>query len=150
MIAAVHISFDFVALCGYLGLTCSCYMTGIVWFAQVVHYPLLDRGLRDNFPEFAREYQSRTTWVVLPGLVGELISTACLLWLWPSLPTIVGATSLAAVWISTYFWLIPAHQRLKRGFDAAVHRSLVRRNLPRALLWTLRSGVMVWTVLTMP
>ena len=51
----------------YVGLACSLYMTGIVWFAQGVHYPLLNRAA--DFLEFANDYQRRTFYVVFPGLV---------------------------------------------------------------------------------
>ena len=36
-----------VTLACYLGLAGTLYMTGVVWFAQLVHYPLLDRGNSD-------------------------------------------------------------------------------------------------------
>ena len=61
------------SLC-YIGLASTLYMTGIVWFAQIVHYPLLGRNKGDSFTEFAREYQRRTLWVVTPGLAGEPVS----------------------------------------------------------------------------
>jgi hypothetical protein len=137
-------------VCGYLGLGCALYMTGVVWFAQLVHYPLLDRGNPADFPAFARAYQRRTLWVVTPGLVGEIASAVLLMWLWPSPQSIAGLAALTAVWVSTCFWVIPAHLKLKRGYDREVHQSLVRRNLPRALFWTLRSMVMTWTVVTLP
>ncbi len=89
-------------------------------------------------------------WVVLPGLAGEIASAVLLIWLWPGPQTYVGFAVLGAVWVSTYFWVIPAHLNFKLGYDAEVHRSLVRRNLPRALLWTLRAAIMVWTVATLP
>ncbi len=137
-------------VCGYLGLGCALYLTGVVWFAQLVHYPLLDRGNSADFPAFAHAYQRRTLWVVTPGLIGEIASAVLLMWLWPSPQSFAGLAALTAVWVSTGFWVIPAHLKLKRGYDRQVHQCLVRRNLPRALLWTLRSLVMLWTVVTLP
>jgi hypothetical protein len=137
-------------ICGYMGFACTLYMTGVVWFAQVVHYPLLDRGSPAAFTAFAREYQRRTLWVVIPGLTGEIFGAAGLVWLWPSPQSVAGLAALAAIWASTGFRVIPAHLALKRVYDQQVHRALVRRNLPRALLWTLRSAIMIWTILTLP
>lgn len=137
-------------VCAYLGLACSLYMTGVVWFAQLVHYPYLDRGDPSGFAAFARDYQWRTLWVVTPALAGEIGTAILLVWLWPSLQSVLGLATLSAVWISTSFWVIPAQLKLKRGYDRETHLSLVRRNLPRAVLWTLRSLVMIWTAVTLP
>ena len=138
------------ALC-YLGLVSTVYMTGVVWFAQVVHYPLLKRGVDDNdFPAFAAEYQRRTLWVVLPGLTGEVASSTMMVWLWPSSQTWIGLVLLAVVWGLTLSFQIPQHTKLKHGYDRDTHEALVRWNLPRAIVWSLRSIVLVWTTLTIP
>jgi hypothetical protein len=138
-----------VIVCCYWGLACAWYMTGVVWFAQLVHYPLLDRGDASAFTAFARDYQRRTVWVLTPALVGEIASTIALSWLWPSPQTLAGLATLAAIWVSTCVWLIPAHLKLKQGYDREVHRRLVQSNLLRALLWTLRSIIMIWTTITL-
>ena len=137
-------------VCCYLGLACAWYMTGVVWFAQLVHYPLLDRGDVAAFATFARDYQRRTLWALTPALVGEVASTLLLAWLWPSPQSLSGLATLAAVWLTTCIWLIPAHLKLKQGYDREVHRRLVQSNLPRALLWTLRATIMIWTAVTLP
>jgi hypothetical protein len=138
------------AACVYSGLACTLYMTGIVWFAQLVHYPLLGRGDLAQFTAFARAYRRRTLWVVTPALAGEISTALLLMWLWPSLQSACGLATLAAIWVSTVFWVIPAHLRLGHGYDRETHQSLVRRNFPRSLFWTLRSLVMIWTAITVP
>ena len=55
-------------LFSYLGLAGTLYMTGIAWFVQLVHYPLLGRNSSNDFTAFARAYQRGTLWVVIPGL----------------------------------------------------------------------------------
>jgi len=134
----------------YLGLTGTLYMTGVVWFAQLVHYPLLDRGTAEDYPAFAVAYQRRTLWVVVPGLACEILGTLGLVWSWPSLQAWVGLGVLLAIWALTCTILIPKHLLLKRRYSSEDHRVLVRYNLPRSLLWTLRAGVMIWTALTLP
>jgi hypothetical protein len=137
-------------VCCYLALACAWYMTGVVWFAQLVHYPLLDRGDASAFTTFARDYQRRTLWALTPALAGEIAGTVALAWLWPSAQSLTGLATLAAIWVSTCVWLIPAHIKLKQGYDRAAHRRLMRSNLPRAFLWTLRSLIMIWTTATLP
>ena len=131
----------------YLGLVASVYMTGVVWFAQLVHYPLLDR--RSDFENFASEYQRRTVWVVTPGLVLEVISAVGLIVFYPCAMTWIGLGVLVGIWALTLRYQIPQHLHLKKhGYSEQIHRDLVRSNLPRAILWTVRSGVMIWTTVS--
>jgi hypothetical protein len=121
-------------------------MTGVVWFCQLVHYPLIDRGERENFVAFAQDYQRRTGWVVVPGLIGELISAIGLVVLWPTWWTAAGLALLAVIWGFTISCQIPDHGSLARGFDAQVHRHLVRWNLPRSVAWLVRAIVVTATL----
>ena len=134
----------------YLGLVGTLYMTGVVWFAQLVHYPLLDRGNAEDYLAFAVAYQRRTLWVVVPGLSCEILGTLGLAWCWPSLQAWVGLGLLLAIWTLTCAILIPRHLLLKQRYSSEDHRALVCYNLPRSLLWTLRAGVMIWTAITLP
>ena len=136
-------------LFSYLGLAGALYMTGIAWFVQLVHYPLLRRDTSDDFAAFARAYQRRTLWVVIPGLVAELISAPVLTLLWPSLQSWLGLILLGGIWTLTITCLIPDHLALKQGYCEKRHAALVRFNLPRALLWTLRSLTMLWTCVSL-
>ena len=134
------------SLC-YIGLASTLYMTGIVWFAQIVHYPLLGRNKDDSFSDFAREYQRRTLWVVTPGLAGELASATLLVIIAPQLTSWLGMLLLGAIWLLTLRFQIPQHLALKRGYSEQIHRHLVQGNLVRSLLWTIRAGVMIWTTI---
>ncbi|MEE3371032.1 MAG: hypothetical protein VX346_16980 [Planctomycetota bacterium] len=133
----------------YLGLASTLYMTGVVWFAQLVHYPLLGRNTDESFADFAREYQRRTLWVVTPGLAGELASAILLVIIAPQLTSWLGLLLLAAIWLMTVRFQIPQHLALKRGYSAKIHRYLVQGNLVRSLLWTIRAGVMIWTTIAL-
>lgn len=132
------------SLC-YLGLASTLYMTGIVWFAQVVHYPLIGHKSDESFCDFAREYQRRTLWVVTPGLAAEIASASLLVLLFPQPPSWIGLLLLIAIWMMTLCFQIPQHLALKRGYCAQTHQRLIKGNLIRSLLWTVRSGVMIWT-----
>jgi len=41
-------------------------MVGVIWFVQVVHYPLMARVSASEFAAYEREHQNRTTFVVAP------------------------------------------------------------------------------------
>jgi hypothetical protein len=123
-------------------------MVGLIWFVQVVHYPLMAAVGEAGFAAYEAAHVRRTTWVVVPFMLLEAGSAAALLVVPTGVPwgeAALGAVLLAGVWGSTAFLQVPMHNRLEAGFDAPSHTRLVRTNALRTLLWTLRGGlVLVW------
>lgn len=117
-------------------------MTGVIWFVQVVHYPLFRFADPDQFVAFSAAHQSRTTWVVVPLMLVEL-ATALLLVIRPPegarALAIAGVALLGVIWLSTAFVQVPLHQRLSAGFDEQVIQALVRTNWLRTVFWSARS-----------
>ncbi|MFO0890725.1 MAG: hypothetical protein U0790_16470 [Isosphaeraceae bacterium] len=116
------------------------YMTGLIWFVQVVHYPLFAGVGSESFPEYHRIHVRRTTWVVLAPMLVELLSAIGLVIDPPAtagrvLPWI-GLFATLLCWLSTAFVQVPLHERLARASDRGLMVRLVRTNLARALGWT--------------
>lgn len=121
----------------------TCGMVGLIWFVQVVHYPLMARVGAEVYPAYQRAHATRTTWVVAPLMLTEAATAAALLWLlrgqpWGLAAAWVGVGLLAAIWASTFLLQVPAHERLAAGFDADAHRRLVSSNWIRTFAWTAR------------
>ncbi len=118
------------------------WMAGLIWFVQVVHYPLMAEVGADRFPAYERNHTRRTTLVVAPAMLIEASCAAALVMLQPrSVLAITGAVIAALLWLSTFAVQVPLHARLERGFDAAAHRRLVRSNWLRTAAWTVRGGI---------
>ncbi len=116
-------------------------MTGVIWFVQLVHYPLFQFAARPSFSSFALEHQRRTSWIVAPLMLVEAATAVLLLVQQVGPWTIAGAVLLALIWLSTALLQMPAHRRLGRGFEPDTARSLVRGNWLRTLAWTGRAVV---------
>lgn len=118
-------------------------MTGLIWFVQIVHYPLLATTPPDRTVDVATEHQRRTSYVVGLPMAVEGITTLGLLadapsrvwWGWPW----VGAVLLAVSLGSTVLLSVPLHARMARGYSPDTGRRLVLTNWPRTISWTLRS-----------
>jgi len=127
-------------------LAATLFMTGLIWFVQVVHYPLFASTGRDEFQAYERRHQALTTWVVAPPMLVELLSSMLLLWFRPPGISIwlllTGAALVALIWVSTALVQVPCHGRLSQNFDLNAHRRLVRTNWVRTIAWTLR-GILV-------
>jgi Na+/H+ antiporter NhaC len=130
---------------------CSLYMTGIIWFVQVVHYPLFERVGTPNFAIYANEHANRTTLIVAPAMLLELATSILLLIQRPPGVPAVMLWVLAAmnigVFASTFFVQVPLHNELQKGFHAEAIRTLAASNWVRTLLWTLRSTGLCWALL---
>jgi hypothetical protein len=126
-------------------------MVGVIWFVQIVHYPLMAIVSASEFAAYEREHQTRTTFVVAPTMLAEAATAALIIALPPPglglfLP-VVGICLLAVIWLSTFFAQVPLHARLAKGFDAATQRRLVLSNWLRTAAWTGR-GILALVMLT--
>jgi hypothetical protein len=131
---------------GQLGSTL--YMTGLIWFVQVVHYPLLGATGFAEFPAYEKRHMALTTWVVGPPMLVEGATAVLLFWFRPPGVTTgqlwAGLLLGAVVWLSTAFLQVPCHEALAGGFDPAVHQRLVWTNWVRTAAWSLRGLLVLW------
>lgn len=122
-------------------------MTGLIWFVQIVHYPLFADVPEDGFAAYERKHQQRTTWVVAPLMFVELGTAGAIaggfvpgvpqLWAWGGLVLVV------SVWAATFLVSVPLHAKLEHGKRAAIIRKLVVTNWIRTALWTARGGLAI-------
>ncbi len=124
------------------------YMTGLIWFVQLVHYPLTGTVGPNELQAYQAQHMARTSWAVGPPM---LIEAACTAWLLfvptddvPRWMAWVGASLLAAVWLSTALLQVPDHNRLLQHGDASVIPHLVATNWVRTLGWTGRGALALW------
>ena len=126
------------------------FMVGVIWFVQIVHYPLFVMVGREDFAEYSLAHSHLTGFVVGPPMLLEAATAVALVVRTPggvpfSLP-LLGLVLLAVVWLSTAFLQSPQHTVLGGGFAADSHRFLVLSNWVRTVLWTGR-GVVVLLML---
>jgi len=124
-------------------------MCGLIWFVQVVHYPLFARTDTTHSPDYPDENQRRTAPVVLPPMLVEA-ATATLITINPP-PAIgrpmalVGLALVAALWVSTLLVQMPLHGRLKHaGHTPEIVAALVQTNWIRTALWSARGLLAIW------
>jgi uncharacterized membrane protein len=129
-------------------------MIGVIWFVQVVHYPLMALVGREGYPAYQAAHSRRTTWVVMPPM---LIEIATGVWLalrpspfFPASAAWTGLALLVMIWLSTFFLQVPQHGRLEGGFDEPAHRRLVRGNWVRTVGWTLRGILLIANLPRLP
>lgn len=123
----------------------SCALAGLIWFVQVVHYPLLRLVGPDTFASYHAAHTRRTTLVVAPLMLAEALAALVLVVDSPGSATaLAGLALVALIWASTFLVQVPLHNRLAREPFPADLTLLVRTNVIRTLLWTLRAGLALW------
>ena len=129
-----------------LQLASTMFMTGLIWFVQLVHYPLMKLAGADQFPSFSAAHQNRTTWVVAAPMLLELATSLGLVvsstMLRQSLVYQASVILLIAIWISTALRQMPLHRQLLLGHNPQCIERLVRSNWIRTFAWTLRSIIL--------
>lgn len=135
-----------------LNVAATLYMVGLIWFVQVVHFPLMGKVGEAGFKTYQDLHQKLTTWVAGPPMLIEAF-TSVLLVLFPPVPNaallLLGIALLFIIWVSTALLQVPCHSQLCRGFDEKVHKQLVLTNWLRTICWSLRGGLVCWFALEM-
>jgi hypothetical protein len=128
----------------------SCFLMGLIWTIQVVHYPLMAKVGAANFADYERLHSNWITPLVGPAMLVEAaLAGVLLLQRPPAMPTWMpwaGAALVATIWAVTFLVSVPCHAALADGFDAQAHARLVDTNWLRTLAWTARAGLATWMV----
>jgi len=120
-----------------LTLAVGAFMAGVIWFVQIVHYPLMADVGRGAWVAYEERHRRLTTFVVAgpmlaePVLAGVVLARGEHIWIGCGLLVAAVVPLLVTALVS-----VAEHERLSAGFDAASHRRLVRTNWLRTAGWT--------------
>lgn len=122
-------------------------MIGLIWFVQIVHYPLFAWVDPDQFVAYEVAHRRLTSYVVGPFMAVEGVTALILLFAAPHgiglvLP-LIGAALLAVIHASTVVLQVPAHAALASSHDSRTIRRLIRTNWIRTIGWSARGCVAV-------
>jgi uncharacterized membrane protein len=128
----------------------TCFMMGLIWLVQIVHYPLFAHVGEEGFKEYEARHQRLVLGVVGPVMSVELVTAAFLAWHPPTAGTAswlrAGFVLVLLIWCSTALVQSRQHGELARGFSRSVMNSLVRWNWVRTVAWTVRGVILLAVV----
>ena len=128
----------------------SCFLCGLIWMVQIVHYPLLLKIPAESFLVYVKSHQQRISVLVVPLMLIELSSAILLMFVPPVFfgfeLRLVNLGLLGIIWISTFAVQVPLHSKLALNYDWQAIQQLVRSNWIRTLAWTLKSLLLVWVI----
>lgn len=114
------------------------YVTGGIWFVQIVVYPLFGKVGPNEYVAYHRFYSSRIPLpVIVPGFASFLLPVVLVFLRPDSVPMSLALANAACGLIGLYVTVvleIPRHARLEKGGKQEdVIRELIRYNWPRTL-----------------
>ncbi len=126
------------------------FMTGLIWFVQIVHYPLFDSVGVSEFLKYGIRHRSLTTLVVAGPMIIEITTALFLALTWKRAYEgliWLGFFLVVGIWISTLLCSIPCHEKLcTGGYSLETHRWLMNSNWVRTLLWTARALILLFII----
>jgi hypothetical protein len=124
------------------------FMVGVVWFVQVVHYPLFSRVGPDKFSLYSEAHSRLTTYLVGPPMLVEAATALLLVFRRPEgvplTAALIGLALVVVVWLSTALLQVPRHHILGSGFDRRAWNGLVLSNWVRTIAWSARGVLVLW------
>lgn len=126
------------------------FMVGLIWFVQIVHYPLFNQVQPEAFILYEAAHSRLTTLVVAPAMLLEAATAIFLLFSRPpgitAKQVYTGLFLLLIIWFSTAFIQVPRHTLLGTGFNEQAYRELILTNWIRTAAWSLRGILSLWMV----
>ena len=124
-------------------------LVGIIWFTQVIHYPLY-RKIKEGFVEYERAHLRRAAVLIGPLMLIEALSAIVLMGAATegTLTKLAGANLilLILIWLSTFLFQVAQHQKLSVRFSNKILSLLIHSNWIRTILWTTKGIIMVYFV----
>ncbi len=118
-------------------------LVGLIWFVQVVHYPLFALVGAPEWGRFHDAHRFRTGVVVGAPMLAQLATAAALVLDDARALTVASLALTLGVFAHTFLVAVPDHERLARGPDPRVAARLARLNWGRTALWTAQGAVVV-------
>lgn len=120
-------------------------MVGIIWYIQLVQYPLFLLVTKERFPLYHSTYMIRINFIILPTMIAEIL-TAALLVINPVVQSetfyLILGLILWGNWLITWKLTLPIHKQLQKEWNPAKMKQLVSMNWSRTTIWTLRGIIL--------
>lgn len=109
----------------------------LILLVQLVIYPGFRYYDKGDLVSWHRQYTKRITLVVAPLMLGQLIITIIFLIDRSSLYDVFLSLLVLAVWLITFLYFVPAHQKISDGgHSEALLRQMLRINWWRTAIWS--------------
>jgi len=122
-------------------------LVGLILTIQFVHYPSFRYISNRQFEEFHRFHSKRISFVVIPLMLVELVSSLILYfnnrYYMISTFFLINLILVVSIWALTFLGIVPIHNKLAKAFDNLTFKKLLLFNFFRTILWISRGLLMI-------
>lgn len=109
----------------------------LIWMVQLIIYPGFKFITLNQFRVWHKRYMFLITFVVAPLMFIQAGLVAYQVAFYPGTLSILSAIVVVLVWLLTFSYAVPVHNRLSMQYHESDIKMLVRVNWPRTVLWSL-------------
>ena len=122
----------------FIQIVCNSYLVSLVFMTQFITYPTFLHIDKDKFSEYHRKYVNNISFIVAPVMLIELLTLSLIAYFSSEFLIIKSLILLFVIWLTTFFIMIPSHNRISKSFNKKEIISLINYNWVRTILWSFK------------
>lgn len=122
----------------FIQIVCNSYLVSLVFMTQFITYPTFLHIDKDKFSEYHRKYVNNISFIVAPVMLIELLTLSLIAYFSSEFLIIKSLILLLLIWLTTFFIMIPSHNRISKSFNKKEIISLINYNWVRTILWSFK------------
>ena len=122
----------------FIQLVCNSYLVSLVFMTQFITYPTFLNIDIDKFSDYHRKYVNNISFIVAPVMLIELLTLSLIAYFSSEFLIIKSLILLLVIWLTTFFIMIPSHNRISKSYNKKEIISLINYNWVRTILWSFK------------
>ncbi len=128
----------------FIQLVCNSYLVSLVFMTQFITYPTFLDIDKDKFSEYHQKYVNKISFIVAPVMLIELLTLFIIAYLSSDFLIVKTLILLLVIWMTTFFIMIPSHNRISKSFNKKEIINLINYNWVRTILWSFKLLVIIF------
>ena len=122
----------------FIQIVCNSYLVSLVFMTQFITYPTFLHIDKDKFSEYHRKYVNNISFIVAPVMLIELLTLLLIAYFSKDFLIIKSLILLLVIWLTTFFIMIPSHNKISKTFNKKEINRLINYNWVRTILWSFK------------
>ena len=101
----------------FIQIVCNSYLVSLVLMTQFITYPTFLNIDKDKFSDYHRKYVNNISFIVAPVMLIELSTLSLIAYFSSEFLIIKSLFLLLVIWLTTFFIMIPSHNRISKSFN---------------------------------
>ena len=109
----------------------------LIWIVQLIIYPGFEKYSSQDLLKWHNQYTKRIGIIVMPLMLSQMGLAIFQILYEPSVNLYLSGLAVLAVWLITFLYFVPAHNKISRGETDKILPDLSRVNWWRTMLWSI-------------